>query len=75
MGNPKPIQSAAALSGQVKPDLVGLLLAHYRDRIELCSPFEVSDLAEEFSKRYSCHVTERMITIAMATALTYLEEE
>jgi hypothetical protein len=65
---------APQVSVKVTPDLVGLLLTHHRDRIELCQPFEVTDLAEEFSKRYRCHITEREVCRAMSQALAWVED-
>ncbi len=74
MGMPK-LSPAIALPSQVTPDLVGLLLSHHRDRIEFCRIGEVTDLAEECSQRYGCHITERQIVTAMVQAMPYLEEE
>ena len=74
MGIPKT-SPAIALPSQVTPDLVGLLLSHHRDRIEFCRIGEVTDLSEEFSQRYGCHITEREIIKAMGEAWLYLEEE
>ena len=75
MGIPKLKGPALALPSQETPDLVGLMLDHYPDRIGYMRAGEVSDLAREFSQRYERHITERMITIAMAQAMTYQEEE
>lgn len=63
-----------SVSNIVKPDLVGMLLAHHRDRIEFCVPCEVTDLAQEFSHRYRQHITEQDVCRAMRQALAWVED-
>lgn len=76
MGQPKlkPQAELCRNPVQITPDLVGVLLAHHRERIEPCMAFEVRDLADEFSHRYGQHITETQVLKAIGTALGYLEE-
>ena len=74
MGLPK-IEPGISLSRQVKPDLVGMLLAHHRDRIVFpCLLSEVTDLAQEFSHVYNQHITEQEVRRAMSQAAAWVED-